>query len=147
MQEQSKNKTTNDLWDVVEWSTIYSTGHPDIDADHEKLFSILNCFTQAVNRGEEMAVIRNVLSDLLDYVDYHFSREETLMERQDYPDYNLHQRMHKRFTQQITLVISQLDIGVDMSAFLLSFLTRWLCDHILGADQKLGAFLKSRFPL
>lgn len=131
-------------WDLVIWSDSYSVGHDRIDDDHRRLFELFNDFSTAVNEGKGALVIRGVLDELRDYAHLHFRREESLMLENDYGEYARHKKMHDTFERQITDVASHIEVGGDMCAFLLSFLSRWLSSHILTADRKFGEFLAAR---
>ena len=129
-------------WEAISWSEDFATGNAGIDADHQRLLALFNEFSMAVNAGKADMVIRSVLDDLMDYTYYHFAREELLMQESDYPDYARHKKMHDIFIRQIDDVGSHLGVGCDISAFLLSFLGKWLSGHILGADRQLGRYLE-----
>jgi len=135
-------KTAGRRWDLMQWSEAYATGDPEIDRDHQYLFRLINNFTRAVNEDKDQLVIRGLLDELRDYTEYHFLHEEEMMRTYDYPEYARHKKAHDKFIQQIDDVANQLEVGGDMAAFLLSFLTKWLGGHILGADQHLSGFLK-----
>ncbi len=129
-------------WDAIAWSDEFATGNAGIDADHQRLLSLFNDFALAVNSGKAEAAIRGVLDELVDYTHYHFAREELLMQESDYPEYARHKKMHDTFIRQVDDVGSHLSGGGDLSAFLLSFLAKWLSGHILGADRQLGRYLE-----
>jgi len=129
------------VWDLIVWKESYCIGHPGIDDDHRRLVGMINRFTTAVNDGQAEIAVRPLLDALKDYACYHFQREEQLMLGYDYPDYARHKRMHDKFERQIHDVAAHLDVGTDMGAFLLSFLSQWLTGHILTTDRALGDFL------
>ncbi|MEI8397476.1 MAG: bacteriohemerythrin [Rhodospirillaceae bacterium] len=131
-------------WEIILWGDEFLTGHTGMDADHQRLLSIFNEFSLAVNAGKGDLIIRNILDELLDYTQYHFEREEMIMQENHFPDYARHKKMHDTFIRQIEDVSIHLSVGSDMSAFLLSFLAKWLSGHIMGADHKLGQFLEHR---
>ena len=128
-------------WDTVEWSEKFAIGDKDIDADHQKLLSLFNEFSISINTGKGDAVIRGLLDELRGYTSYHFSREQSLMIDSRFPDYEHHKKMHDTFIRQIDDVASQLCVGGDMCAFLLSFLGKWFTSHILEADCAFGEYL------
>lgn len=130
-----------ELWEMILWSDTYCTGNTEIDRDHQRLVALFNTFSSAMNAGEGEALIESVLEDLADYVRYHFAREEALMVETGYPGYAAHKKMHDIFSAQVADVLAHHVVGSAMSAFLLSFLAKWLTGHILGADQQLGAYL------
>ncbi|MCW2236059.1 bacteriohemerythrin [Azospirillum canadense] len=131
-------------WDAVPWQDQFGVGHATIDADHKRLFELFNEFVAAVNANSADSDIQGVLSDLLDYTDTHFDREEGLMQAHAYPDFTTHKAMHDAFVRQLHDVNSALDAGGEKGAFVLGFLGKWLTGHILGVDKKLGAYLKER---
>lgn len=130
-----------DLWEMILWRESYCTGHPDIDQDHQHLVSLFNAFSAALNAGKSDDMIRSVLDELADYCRYHFEHEEMLMQETDYPDYDRHKKMHTIFVAQITDARACHSVGAEMSAFLLSFLGKWLTSHIMGADRRFGDYL------
>lgn len=139
---ESNLATAGRRWDLLQWNDAYATGHAEIDREHQYLFRLVNDFNRAVNEDKDQLVIRGLLDELRDYTQYHFQQEEELMRTYDYPEYARHKKAHDKFIQQIDDVANQLEVGGDMAAFLLSFLTKWLGGHILGADQHLSAFLE-----
>ena len=128
-------------WDLIMWSDDFAIGHAGIDDDHRRLLSLFNEFSMAVNAGKGSAIIRGVLDELVDYTHYHFAREELMMLETQYPEFLRHKKMHDTFIRQVDDVCHHLDVGSDLSAFLLSFLAKWLSGHILGADRTLGRHL------
>jgi hemerythrin len=131
-------------WELLCWDDALCTGNPGMDADHQRLLSLFNEFSMAVNAGKGQGIISGVLDDLVDYTHYHFEREEMLMRENAYPDFERHKRMHDTFIRQIEDVCAHIGVGGDMGAFLLSFLAKWLGGHIMGADHQLGAYLTRR---
>ncbi len=128
-------------WETMAWEPRFGVGHDGIDADHERLFTLFNDFVTVVNDDREDSEIQSVLRDLLEYTDYHFDREERLMKRYGYPDYEQHKLMHDAFVRQLHDVNNALDAGGEKGAFVLSVLGKWLTGHILGVDKKLGAYI------
>ena len=63
---------------VIQWSNQYSVGIDLLDADHKVLISLINQIDEAIRSSEPVELVRRVLDALLDYTDYHFSREEAL---------------------------------------------------------------------
>ncbi len=139
-----KPALTAPRWDLIVWEEGFGVGHSGIDADHRRLFELFNAFAGAVNDDRAEVEIQGVLAELLEYTDYHFDREERLMQEHGYPDFAAHKAMHDSFVRQIHDVNSLLDAGGEKGAFVLGFLGRWLSGHILGVDKKLGAYLSER---
>lgn len=131
-------------WELAAWQDSYSVSNEAIDGDHRRLFELYNELVAAVNRGDADTLIQDVLSELLDYTDYHFDREEAIMRQSSYPEYAAHKAVHDSFVQQLHDVNNHMDAGGEMGAFVLEFLGGWLTGHILGTDMKLGLFLQEQ---
>jgi len=139
-----KPNLSDPRWGTVSWQDGFGVGHAAIDADHKRLFELFNAFVSAVNANRADSEIQSVLTELLDYTNHHFDREERLMQEHGYPDFPTHKIMHDTFVRQIHDVNSALDAGGEKGAFVLGFLGKWLSGHILGVDKKLGAYLRER---
>ena len=82
---------------LIEWSKSLSIGVDLIDQDHESLVGIINRLDDAVKRVHGKEIIGDILSELSDYVGYHFDHEEQFMRRYHYPgsDEHVHQHVHQ----------------------------------------------------
>jgi hemerythrin len=127
--------------DVV-WSKILSVGVDEIDEDHRKLLNIFNILTHAVIDGESPEYLAAVLEELINCTAWHFSHEERLMLKYYFDGAQDHKAAHEdlimaaRELQQTILQAEQ-----PVAEEHLVFLERWLTEHILTADQRLGAYL------
>lgn len=143
MQAKTMKAEQGDRWQTAQWDSRYTVGNDAIDADHQRLFALFNEFVNAVNDNHGEGEIQGVLTELLEYTDYHFDREERLMQEYGYPDYPAHKALHDAFVRQVHDVNSALDAGGEKGAYVLSVLGKWLTGHILGVDTKVGAWLAS----
>lgn len=127
------------------WEPRYSVKVKRFDDDHQELFRILNTLHDAMmaRRGQE--VLQNVLSELLQYTEGHFSREEEVMRKAGYPKLSAQIEQHRRFTDKIKEVSTKYKEGsVGLTVDMLDFLTDWLKKHIIGVDQQYSDFLNAR---
>lgn len=125
------------------WSDKYSLGHSRIDQQHQELFKLLATLEQALYDYKSTDKVLSALIALTDYSQLHFHEEEQLMERIDYPDMNDHKQQHLAFMVEIAGLMKDIDAGKPVLTIeLIQFLKRWLSQHILGADMKIGAFLQ-----
>ena len=130
--------------EMMAWQDGFEVGHAVIDADHQRLFELFNQLVTAVNECRADSGIRGALTELLDYTDAHFDREEALMRRHGYPGCDAHKALHDSFVRQLRDVNDVLDAGGGKGAFVLGFLAKWLSGHILGVDKQVGAYLRER---
>lgn len=123
----------------VEWDPSFATGIPSVDAQHQQLIHILNLLAATVEAGPTHAQLLDVVAQLADYASYHFAEEERLMEAMGYPELDEHRLEHQTFVNQIELFDLDAILATEgLAAEMLHFLKTWLCDHILGIDQRLG---------
>ena len=136
--------------ETIVWDTRFETGVCEIDDQHSVLVHTLNEANLTLKHETSVQAIDQLLQDLLAYALYHFETEEGLMQAHDYASYDaqtasLHVQQHRQFAQQVVALRQHLDATGDLDRdALLGFLNGWLQEHILGTDQKLGAFLRTR---
>lgn len=119
------------------------TGVVAIDREHQILVSLLNRMYQAIDDDEGMSVLFGVLEELLDYTDWHFSHEEDLQGKYDYPGAENHKKQHKALIDEVKKLqesIAAYQACIDHQ--MVDFLMRMLLNHIQGADFKFVAYLR-----
>lgn len=126
----------------LKWGKILSVGVEEIDEDHRKLVDIFNVLNHAVAEDESPDYLRAILEELINCTVWHFSHEERLMLKHRYPDAAAHTQEHRELIDSARdLQRKVLQEGRAVSEEHVIFLERWLTEHILTADQKLGSFL------
>ena len=119
----------------VEWSDEIAIGHPMIDQDHRILLELINQINNPEN-AKDMAAVRFVLDELVNYTHFHFKREEDLMVKAGYPDLEQHQEVHAKMIDVLKALQQRFDqqsesIGSELS----EFLNGWLVSHIMHTDK------------
>ncbi len=127
--------------DIV-WSDILSVGFNEIDEDHHKLVGIFNILNHAVKEGASPEYLAATLEELINCTVWHFSHEERLMLKHGYPEAAEHKTEHRELIDsakdlQRDILQSQQPMVDDQ----IQFLERWLTEHILTADMRLGTYL------
>ena len=124
--------------DRIEWTKDLETGIPFIDADHKTLVSLVNQTLETIGDPEEQATLGSILNALVEYTEYHFAREERLMELTGYEKFQAHHRLHEHLTDKVYSVRSRYegDPTSIQGAEVGEFLKSWLQDHILGEDMR-----------
>ncbi|MCP4274033.1 MAG: bacteriohemerythrin, partial [Gammaproteobacteria bacterium] len=133
------------LTSPIEWSDKLSIGIPEIDSDHKVLLSLLNrciIFTNEANKDHDDCTV--ILHDLVSYTQYHFQREEKVMELCDYPDTAKHCQAHIALLNDVKELQKQLNSDEDIMESLLQFLMNWLLNHIVGMDSTLATYCKGQ---
>jgi hemerythrin len=127
------------------WGDQYKTNIAEVDAQHRKLFDMVNEMHDAMKSGKGDAVIGKTLEGLLQYCATHFATEERLMSAHGYPDYASHKKAHDELTQKTKDLEKKYKGGEPVLSFdVMDFLKKWLQNHILGTDKKFGPFLNSK---
>jgi len=127
--------------DIV-WGDVLSVEVDEIDEDHRKLVNIFNILNHSVTAGESPEYIAAVLEELINCTVWHFSHEERLMLKYGYEEIDEHKAVHRELiksAKQLQQKILQADKPVADED--IEFLERWLTEHILTADMRLGAYL------
>ena len=126
---------------LITWSDELSIGIPKIDTEHQKLVAILNQLDEAMKTGKGTRVMGDILDQLVEYTQFHFTQEEKQMADADYPDLHLHESQHRQLVEKVVkfqqdFVVSRRRITRDMMAFL----KYWLTNHIMVDDKAFGEY-------
>jgi hemerythrin len=127
--------------DIV-WSKILSVEVEEIDEDHRKLVGIFNTLGHAVRDRESAEYLAVTLEELINCTVWHFSHEERLMLKYRYPEMEEHKAEHRDLIEsakelQAKLLRSDKSVADEH----IVFLERWLTEHILTTDMRLGSYL------
>ncbi|MBF0282950.1 MAG: hemerythrin family protein [Magnetococcales bacterium] len=128
---------------IITWNASLSCGVTDIDEDHKKLVSMINRLGGAVLSADPQEVLQEILRELVQYVVFHFDREEEYMQEYDYPRFEQHQAQHRQLLDQAQEFVELLGSRPTQELWqqLGDTLRAWLVVHIEGEDHELGAFL------
>jgi hemerythrin-like metal-binding protein len=129
----------------AEWSDGFSIGIEEIDQEHKKLLNLVNVLHDTVEAGGAHEALGEVLDELMRYVIYHFSHEEELFLRTNYPGAERHLKQHSDLTGATKKVYDEfrLNASETLPLQVLEFLKNWLYEHILGSDRAFGVYYNS----
>jgi hemerythrin-like metal-binding protein len=128
------------------WKDEYSVGIEAIDQDHRKLLNLINQFQTAVLYRTGREFEEEAFDALVDYTRTHFRREEDLMEKYGYPDFEGHRDQHRKMIAQVEACMAQYtaegrQVPLERAV---AFLQDWLITHINGTDQQYSEFLRDK---
>ena len=124
------------------WSYVLSVEIDEIDEDHHKLIDLFNMLNHSVTEGDDPEYLAAVLEELINCTVWHFSHEERLMIKSGYDGFSEHKAEHQDLIKSVKELQQKiLQAGNIIPEADLQFLERWLTEHILTADMKLGAYL------
>ncbi|MFT6924633.1 MAG: diguanylate cyclase (GGDEF)-like protein/hemerythrin-like metal-binding protein [Psychromonas sp.] len=128
--------------EAFRWDTYFETGLAAVDQQHFHLVGLINEFGRLLTQNKlQIEDTTHVFQELQAYAIYHFDEEETLMKKAGIDPRSLsqHIQVHRDFLLTVTEMHEQLSQGnPSTSKFLLTFLSNWLANHILGMDQNLS---------
>ncbi|MGO9599752.1 MAG: bacteriohemerythrin [Isosphaeraceae bacterium] len=118
---------------AIEWSEKFSTGNPEIDAQHRRLFDMLNNLERRINDGESPSEMMDVFDDLVEYTKVHFANEEQCMSVCACATQGINKLAHHGFLRMISSRLEHLrlqDPTLKVFKSLHSDLSDWVCNHI-----------------
>jgi hemerythrin len=129
---------------VVKWQNSYSVGIKMVDEQHKELIKFTNTLFNSCLTGHEQsrAAFLNIIHEAVNYIDYHFSTEEKIMERVNYPDLPEHRGEHKSFVREVFVKVEDFSSGkLLVPLTFVYFLRDWVFHHIAVCDKKMGDYL------
>ena len=105
-----------------------------IDNQHRQILDYINALEQVKNTGQRDK-IKEVLEDLIDYTQSHFSFEENLLEQVSYQYLPSHRGIHDLFVKRLNDYRLKFEKGESIEKDLYRLLSKWLINHIQHDDQ------------
>lgn len=127
--------------DIV-WGHVLSVEVDEIDEDHRKLVDLFNILNHSLMDGESPEYLAAVLDELINCTVWHFSHEERLMLKYGYEELDEHRSMHQELIKSAKAL--QQEVAQENKAIAdedVEYMERWLTEHILTDDMRLGGFL------
>ncbi len=130
---------------MFEFTDDCITGIEIIDEEHRKLFDLLNkahILLSTEYHDDYYQELKNILGELEDYAEQHFSHEEDIMVQLRDPEI-IHQRSQHAFFRDKIREYEFINIDSDegqqrVLSELVNFLAKWLYHHIIGSDILIG---------
>ncbi len=129
----------------VVWDERYSVHVRALDEQHQKLIKMINALIglSEVSVGSE--AISDALTEMTNYAQYHFSKEEQYMLEYDFPGYQSHKREHREFKRKAAdLCLNAMQNKTTVPMEIRKYLKHWCVNHIFKSDLKYGAFFKKK---
>jgi len=124
------------------WASDYAIGVPEIDSEHQWLFSLVAKSQAALSSGC-CRQIEEIFDELFDYTCRHFANEEALMARIQYPHYLDHCQQHERLRSRLQQLRSE-ERKCQPAIATMTFLVDWLKCHTTTSDRRIGSFMRKQ---
>ena len=131
--------------ELVKWSPTFSVGVKLVDDQHKGLLDLLNDIFNHVsgNVAEERAYFTSVIQKAVNYVKVHFSTEEKIMIRTNFPGYSEHKKAHDTFVLAVVENIKNFEAGRRFALMDFGkFLKEWVLTHIAIMDKQYFVYFK-----
>lgn len=126
--------------DKFKWEDEYCIGLELVDNDHKKLFSLANNTWELAKKGEDLQKVRDAVTALYDYVQYHFSHEEEFMKQLDYNKLSEHKKLHSETLHKMNMIMHNTK-DIDMVVYKFKrLIVSWVLEHLLTEDMKIKEF-------
>lgn len=120
---------------------VLTVGIDEIDEDHNKLVNLVNLLNHSVTEGAATDYVASVLEELINCTVWHFSHEERLMIKYGYEGYEEHRTDHQDLINGARELQQKFQQTGKLDEKDLTFLERWLTEHILVVDTRLASYL------
>ncbi len=91
------------------WNMVWSMGVPDIDDQHKLMLGLLKNVGEAAQLPDNGASALASLRKFLENTEQHFTYEEGVLERAEYPGTEGHRADHMRFVETVKNAIASLE--------------------------------------
>ncbi len=138
------NEVEDGTMTFINWRDSFNTGVERFDQEHHKLVELIDTMYHAIRDKSGKEVVAQACTDLIAYVDYHFTNEEQAMTAVAYPELEAHKAAHASLrdkTMNFQLRIASDDPEVAIQFY--HFLRQWLENHIKVHDRAYGPALKN----
>jgi hemerythrin len=132
---------------AIQWRDSYAIGIKEIDDQHKQLFEAIDKLFTACAQGQGKIEVGNTLTFLEDYTKKHFSDEQKLHIKFDYPEKNSHKDIHENFLKNLSKIKKQFEdegAGVLFISNVNKTVLDWLIHHIGNLDKAFATFVKKQ---
>lgn len=138
--------------EIFQWSDKYCLGVEEVDAAHERLFSIVRRLIKNLMDGDyekNKITCIEAIKYLKQYTVEHFAQEEALQLKVGYSDYENHKRIHDNM-REITIPALEkqmymTDYSKESVEHFAGVCAAWLSAHIMLEDQAIVGRMKSQW--
>jgi hemerythrin-like metal-binding protein len=136
----------------LKWSPAISVNEGTIDNQHKKILSQISVLEEAFTQENSLALLRQTIHFLSDYIKKHLAYEEDYMKKNKYPKFAEHKKIHEGFIKAYDEFKSKfaLDMAKALDAKTLTkeyakkihnFLGGWWLNHIKTVDKEYCRFI------
>ena len=135
----------------IAWNDNLNIGYEHVDAQHRRLFQLVNDLVVACEDGSDKVKLKNTIDFLVNYAVEHFYDEESVQVQWNFPDYLAHKKRHDDFKVTVGEIVDKYNTHgstKELSDDVNRIVVRWIFSHIQNEDKRIGEFIRktdSRF--
>ena len=130
------------------WERSVTTGHAELDAEHQVELSLLAEVRSALADRRDRAMAIDILHQLIEHTNVHFASEQLLMRLTAFPDFQAHQLEHDELLRQTHTLLAHVETGeIEPTIRFVDAMATWLSDHMRQKDRALARFLERKPPM
>jgi hemerythrin len=129
---------------AIQWRDSYAIGIKEIDDQHKKLFEAIDKLFTACSQGKGKQEVSSTLLFLENYTKVHFTDEQKLHVKYNYPERIAHRNVHDNFLKHLDKLKKQFEeegAGVAFISTLNKTVLDWLIHHIGNMDKAFAAYV------
>ncbi|MCL1789341.1 MAG: hemerythrin family protein [Oscillospiraceae bacterium] len=117
----------------------------EIDEQHKALINLINAFEMVEEDSHTEKDVESTLKFLGEYIVKHFTYEESLMKKSNYPKYEWHKNWHQGYIlkyEDLKKEYAENGISEKFIYILEEFIVKWIVRHIQKVDTELSTYIK-----
>ncbi len=123
------------------WREELRTGNDIIDFQHKELIRKIQKLIEERQLFNERG-LGEAISFLTDYVFEHFTLEESIMLKTNYPDFEEHRDEHSDFVKYLFNLKRRVILTPELIKDFEEHISSWFVDHILKTDIKMAEYMR-----
>ncbi|MDP2162078.1 MAG: bacteriohemerythrin [Flavobacterium sp.] len=127
---------------VPKWNNKFLIGVPDVDLQHQYFLKLIIRLEKRFNVGMDSHLTYRHFNEILKYADFHFQSEENLMLLYNYPEFDLHHKLHIELLDEVGTSLNYYNLGRKDASEIIEMLVNWFLNHTIEVDAKFGNFVK-----
>jgi hemerythrin-like metal-binding protein len=116
-----------------------------MDSLHQALMEVINHLHDAMREGKGSAELGKIITEMVNYAQYHFTTEDKHLSRNGYPNLRSQKAGHDGYPKKVKEFQRQLQQGkMALSLEGLNFQKEWWLKHFQGEDKMYVPFLNGK---
>jgi hemerythrin len=119
----------------MEWKAEYATGIQNIDNQHQRILELITLFEGLTGDTAHSVDAHKLILHTREFMEFHFSVEESLMHLLPYADSAVHRAEHGCVLANLADLEGQVRLGIKKDE-LVPTMRHLLFDHLAGSDRQ-----------